>query len=52
MTTVDIVNNSLNRWRDTVLSNERAQENKPDTDIPLSPARLDMAAYTFSYHMN
>ncbi len=22
------------------------------TNIPLSPARLDMAAYTFSYHMN
>jgi hypothetical protein len=51
MSTVDIVNNSLKRWRDTVLSNERAQHNRPDTNIPLSPARLDMAAYTFSYHM-
>ena len=52
MSTVDIVNNSLKRWRDTVLSNERAQHNRPDTNIPLTPARLDMAAYTFSYHMN
>jgi hypothetical protein len=52
MSTVDIVNNSLKRWRDTVLSNERAQHSRPDTNVPLSPARLDMAAYTFSYHMN
>jgi hypothetical protein len=52
MSTVDIVNNSLKRWRDTVLSNERTQQNRPDTNIPLSPVRLDMAAYTFSYHMN
>ena len=52
MSTVDIVNNSLKRWRDTVLSNERTRHNRPDTNIPLSPARLDMAAYTFSYHMN
>jgi hypothetical protein len=52
MSTVDIVNNSLKRWRDTVFSNERTQHNRPDTNIPLSPARLDMAAYTFSYHMN
>ena len=52
ISTVDIVNNSLKRWRDTVLSNERAQHNRPDTNIPLTPARLDMAAYTFSYHMN
>jgi hypothetical protein len=52
MSTVDIVNNSFKRRRDTVLSNERTQHNRPDKNIPLSPARLDMAAYTFSYHMN
>ena len=52
MSSVDIVNNSLKRWRETVLSNERTQHNRPDTIIPLSQARLDMAAYTFSYHMN
>ncbi len=48
MSTVDIVNNSIKRWRDTDLSNERAKHNRPDTNIPLSPARLDMAAYTFT----
>jgi hypothetical protein len=42
MSTVDIVRNSLKRWRDTVLSSERAQHNRPDTNIPPSPARLDM----------
>jgi hypothetical protein len=52
MSSVDIVNNSLKRWKDTVLSNERTQNNRPDTIIPLSQARLDMAAYTLSYHMN
>jgi len=52
MSTVDIVNNALKRWRDTVIPNERAQHNRPDTNIPLTPARLDMAAYTFSYHRN
>ncbi len=52
MSTVDIVNNALKRWRDTVIPNERAQHNRPDTNIPLTSARLDMAAYTFSYHMN
>jgi hypothetical protein len=52
MSTVDIVSNSLKRWRDTVFSNKRTQHNRPGTNIPLSPARLDMAAYTFSNHMN
>jgi hypothetical protein len=52
LSTVDIVNKSLMRQRDAVFSNERTQHNRPDTNIPLSPARLDMAAYTFSYHMN
>jgi hypothetical protein len=52
ISTVHIVNNSLKRWRDTVFSNQRTHYNRPDTNIPLSPARLDMAAYTFSYHMN
>ena len=31
MSTVDIVNNALKRWRDTVIPNERAQHNRPDT---------------------
>ena len=52
MSSVDIVNNSLKIWRDTVLPNKRTQHNRPDTIIPLSQARLDMAVYNFSYHMN
>ncbi len=52
MSTVDIVNNALKRWKDTVIPNETTQHNRPDTNIPLTPARLDMAAYTFLYHMN
>ena len=52
MSTIDIVNNALKRWKDIVIPNERTQHNRPDTNIPLTPARLDMAAYTFSYHMN
>ena len=45
-------NNSLQRWNDTLNPGKRAQLNRPDTNISLSPARLDMVAYTFSYHMN
>ena len=44
---------SLKRWKDTVIQEgARAQDKRPDTNISLSPERLDMAAYTFSYHMN
>ncbi len=50
--TTDIVNQSLKRWKGTVIQGIRAQDNQPDTIILLSPARLDMAAYTFLYHMN
>ncbi len=51
--TTDIVNQSLKRWKGTVIQGIlRAQNNRLDTIIPLSPARLDMAAYTFLYHMN
>jgi hypothetical protein len=52
MSTTDIVNQSLKRWKDTVIWGARAQDNRPDTNIPLLPERLDMAAYTFSYHMD
>ena len=48
----DIVNQSLKRWKDTVIQGTRAQDNRPDPIIPLLPLRLDMAAYTFSYHMS
>jgi hypothetical protein len=51
ITTVDIVNRSLQQWRDTINPGNRAQDNRPDMNIPLSPERLDIA-YTFLYHMN
>jgi hypothetical protein len=52
ITTVDIVNQSLLRLRDAIIPGNRVQLNRPGTNIPLSPERLDMAAYTFLFHMN
>jgi hypothetical protein len=50
--TTDIVNQSLKWWKDTVIQGARAQDEWLDTNIPLSPERLDIATYTVSYHMN
>jgi hypothetical protein len=52
ISTTEIVNQSLKSWKDTVIQGARAQDKRPDTNIPLSLKRLDMATYTFSYHMN
>jgi len=52
LSTTDIVNQSLKRWKDYDILGIRAQDNRPDTNIPLSLERLDMAVYTYSYHMN
>ena len=52
ISTIDIVNKTLQRWKDCLIPGDRAQYNRPDAMIPLSKERLDMAAYTFSYHMN
>ncbi len=52
ITTVDIVSQSFQRLRDAIIPGNRSQLNRPNTNIPLSPERLDMAAYTFLYHMN
>ncbi len=52
VSSIDIVNNAPQRWKDCLIPSARAQHNIPDTMIPLSKERLDMAAYTFSYHMN
>ena len=49
---IDIVIKALQRRKDCLIPGNRAQHNRPDTMIPLSKERLDMAAYTFSYHMN
>jgi hypothetical protein len=51
VSTIDIVNKALQRWKDCLIPGDRAQYNRPDAKIPLSKERLDMAAYTFSYHM-
>ncbi len=48
MSTIDIVNMALQRWKDCLIPGDRAQYNRSDTMIPLSKERLDMAAYTFS----
>jgi hypothetical protein len=50
--TAEIVNQSLKQWKDTVIQGAREQDNWPDTNIPLSLERMDIAAYTNSYHMN
>ena len=52
ISTTDIVNQSLKRWKDYAIPGIRAQDNRPDTNIQLSPERLDMAAYNYLYHMN
>jgi hypothetical protein len=52
VSTIDVVNKALQRWKDCLIPGDRAQHNRQDTMIPLSKERLDMAAYTFSYHMN
>jgi hypothetical protein len=46
-----IINSCLQQWRDTIIQSNRLQYNRPDTIIPLTKERLDMAAYTFTYHM-
>jgi hypothetical protein len=38
ISTTDIVNQSLKRLKDTVIQGTRAQDNRSDTIIPLSPA--------------
>jgi hypothetical protein len=46
MSPIDIVNKALQRWKDCLIPGDRAQDNRPDTTIPLSQERLDMSAYT------
>jgi len=52
ISTTDIINQSLQRWKDICLPNAREQNNRPDTKLPLSKERLDLAAYLHSYHMH
>ncbi len=43
---------ALQGWKNCLFPGDRAQHSRPDTIIPLSQGRLDMADYTLSYHMN
>ena len=36
VSSIDIVNNALQRWKDCLIPSDRAQHNRPDTTIPLS----------------
>jgi hypothetical protein len=45
-----IVYHSLQRWRDSAFK-DRCMQSRQDVFLPLSNARIDMAAYTYSYHM-
>ncbi len=47
VSSIDIVNKVLQRWKDCLIPGDRAQHNRPDIMIPLSKERLDMTAYTF-----
>jgi hypothetical protein len=51
ISTSDIIINCLQKWRDNIIPSNRLQDNRPNTIISLSKERLDMAAYTFMYHM-
>ncbi len=48
ISTSNIINHCLQEWRNTIVPGERSQHYRPNTIIPLSKERLDMAAYTFS----
>jgi hypothetical protein len=51
ISTSDIMNSCLQWWRDIIIPSNRLKDNRPDAIIPLSKERLDMEAYTFTYHM-
>jgi hypothetical protein len=51
ISTSDIIINCLKWRRDIVKLRNRIKDNRPDTIVPLSKERLDMAAYTFTSHM-
>ena len=52
ISTTEIINQSLKRWKDFVLPGKRAQDKRPNTKLPISKERLEMAAYLHSYHIN
>ena len=50
ISTPGIINSALDHWRETAIRD--TNESRPDLTLPISPERLDMASYTYSYHMD
>jgi hypothetical protein len=47
----DIVHESLNKLHEYLIPGDRGKDNRLDNILPLSKERMDIAAYTYSYHM-
>ena len=47
----DIVRESLNKLHEYLIPGDRGKDNRLDNILPLSKERMDIAAYTYSYHM-
>ena len=47
---IDVINLALQRWKQEALKDDVAE--RLHTVLPLSNERLDIAAYTYSYHMD
>ena len=53
LSTIDVINLSLNRWKKHCLRGTHRQlSERTDTYIPTTGERLDIASYTYSYHMD
>jgi len=50
--TSDIIDQNLLKIKNNIIQGDRLQHHRPDTNLPLSKERLDMAAYLYSYHMD
>ena len=50
VSTTSIIDMALHSWREMALRGQ--QSVRGDYELPMIPERLDMAAYTYSYHMD
>jgi len=50
ISTPSLINLALARWKEYAI--QGITESRPDLTLPISPERLDIAAYTYSYHMD
>ena len=46
-----LIYHSLERWREAAF-HDRCMQSRCDVFLPLCDARIDIASYTYSYHMN